>query len=462
MSGEKPSDESTRDKRGSKPPESPRKRALRIVRSEDPNIVGRCIELDPSTTLTIGRREESLLVVNDPAVSGNHLRVYPGMNHGLPVAEDCGTRNGSFLNGRKLDAPTQIQHGHVLAIGDTLMVVDSQPAARRAYSMISGDEVKEVLGWSYESEYVRRQIAFLEDATSVLLLGETGSGKEVAADALARMWTKPGMAYVKRNCANIDDELAGSILFGHKKHAFTGANSDRVGAFKEADGGTLFLDEVGELSPPVQARLLRVLQHGEIEPLGSDKVEHVSVRVVFATNRDLKPPTFREDLLARMGSTINIPNLAARRADILLLFRHFLKTKDEKLADFPTGFDLDHALLLYSWPGNIRELSKLAEELAKHAKHLESLELEDLPEHIRSVLAKNPEKPAPAQSTADVAENDPHEEEDDRPRRPKKSSLKALLAKHGGNKSAVARELAVGRTQVVRWIKYYGLDDPEG
>jgi two-component system nitrogen regulation response regulator NtrX len=206
---------------------------------------------------------------------------------------------------------------------------------------------------------------------SVLISGETGTGKEIVAHLLHRASTRRERALVKVNCAALPDALAESELFGHVRGAFTGALKDRKGRFALADGGTLFLDEIGELSSALQAKLLRALGEGEFEPVGSDRTMRADVRVITATNRDLeaaiKAGTFRSDLYFRTAIiVIAIPPLRERREDIAPLARHFLSLAKRRVGrpDLDWTPDAIAALEAGLWPGNVRELRNIVERLA--------------------------------------------------------------------------------------------------
>jgi len=205
----------------------------------------------------------------------------------------------------------------------------------------------------------------------VLLLGETGVGKELFARHLHRSSARANKPMIYINCAALPESLAESELFGHNKGAFSGAHSERAGRFEAADGGSLFLDEVGELPLSVQAKLLRVLQNGEIQRLGSDKTRSVNVRLVAATNRDLKQQVksgeFRADLYHRLSVyPLPIPPLRERPDDIPLLAGHFLELNRSRLGlrALRLSGDAELALLSYNWPGNVRELEHVISRAA--------------------------------------------------------------------------------------------------
>lgn len=202
---------------------------------------------------------------------------------------------------------------------------------------------------------------------NILILGESGTGKEVLAKGIHFESERRNGPLIILNCAAIPETLIESELFGYKKGAFTGAVADRAGKFEAANGGTIFLDEIGELKPELQAKLLRVLQEREIEPLGDTKSRAIDVRVIAATNVDIteavKQKNFRQDLYYRLSViTLSLPTLAERREDIPILVNHFLKkySKDEKIKIDNEAMSFIKA---YSWPGNVRELENVIEHV---------------------------------------------------------------------------------------------------
>ncbi len=226
----------------------------------------------------------------------------------------------------------------------------------------------------FASEAMRRVAVLVarvapRDVT-VLVTGESGTGKERVAEAIVAGSRRAGRAYVRFNCAALSPELAEAELFGHAKGAFTGAVRARQGLFGEADGGTILLDEVGELAPNAQAKLLRVLQEGEVRPVGEERARHVDVRVLAATHRDLealvRAGAFREDLYYRLNVVhLRIPPLRERAEDVALLARHFLARAAERfgLAAVHAPDALFDRLAAYPWPGNVRELENAIESL---------------------------------------------------------------------------------------------------
>lgn len=238
-----------------------------------------------------------------------------------------------------------------------------EPAAKQRY---------ELIGQSSALTQILQELTVVAHSDlPVLLLGETGVGKELFARHLHRSSARAAKPMIYINCAALPESLAESELFGHNKGAFSGAHSERAGRFEAADGGTLFLDEVGELPLAVQAKLLRVLQNGEIQRLGSDKTRTVNVRLVAATNRDLKQQVksgeFRADLYHRLSVyPLPIPPLRERPDDIPLLAGHFLELNRSRLGlrALRLSGDAELALLSYTWPGNVRELEHVISRAA--------------------------------------------------------------------------------------------------
>ncbi|WP_166841024.1 nitric oxide reductase transcriptional regulator NorR [Rheinheimera pleomorphica] len=238
-----------------------------------------------------------------------------------------------------------------------------EPASKQRY---------ELIGQSSALKQILQELTVVANSDlPVLLLGETGVGKELFARHLHRSSARAAKPMIYINCAALPESLAESELFGHNKGAFSGAHSERAGRFEAADGGTLFLDEVGELPLAVQAKLLRVLQNGEIQRLGSDKSRTVNVRLVAATNRDLKQQVksgeFRADLYHRLSVyPLPIPPLRERPEDIPLLAGHFLELNRSRLGlrALRLSEDAELALLSYSWPGNVRELEHVISRAA--------------------------------------------------------------------------------------------------
>jgi DNA-binding NtrC family response regulator len=217
-------------------------------------------------------------------------------------------------------------------------------------------------------EVIQRAALVAETKSTVLITGETGTGKEMVARMIHHRSAQREMPLIKVNCAAIPETLLESELFGHVRGAFTGATMTKRGKFALADGGSIFLDEIGTLSPAIQSKLLRVLQEREFEPLGAERTQHVDVRVIAATNRDLKQMVsdgkFQEDLYYRLNVIpIEIPPLRERREDIPALIDHFVEKHRQRTGKRIDGIDPAASDLLqrYEWPGNVRELENTIE-----------------------------------------------------------------------------------------------------
>jgi DNA-binding NtrC family response regulator len=303
-----------------------------------------------------------------------------------------------------------------------------------------------LVGTSPAMTGVHRLIATVAPTEStVLILGETGTGKELAARTLFQQSRRADMPFVPVNCGALSENLVESELFGHRKGAFTGADRDHKGLFEVANGGTLFLDEVGELNKNIQVKLLRFLESGEIRRVGETEPFRTDVRVLCATNRDLrvliKNDEFREDLYFRINTfEIRLPPLRERRQDIPALARHLLgraaRRPVEQVADL-LGPEAIDALLEHDWPGNVRELANVLE----HAYILaggQRITPEHLPHHIRPAAIGTPTlslSPAAVSPGAPSGTRTLREIE--------MEHVLRVLEKHGGNKPAAAAELGI-------------------
>lgn len=281
--------------------------------------------------------------------------------------------------------------------------------------------------------------------STVMILGETGTGKELVARTLWQQSKRADMAFVPVNCGALSENLVESELFGHRKGAFTGAERDHKGLFEVANGGTLFLDEVGELNKNIQVKLLRFLESGEIRRVGDNEPIRLDVRVLCATNRDLREmirsDEFREDLYFRVNTfEIRLPSLRERRQDLPDLARHLLgraaRRPQEQVAPLLTAEAID-TLLEYDWPGNVRELRNVME----HAYILSGggpITSEHLPHHLRSGPATLPLERPRMQVAAGT--------EAAAPKTLKEIEMEHILRtleKHKGNKPAAAAELGI-------------------
>jgi two-component system response regulator HydG len=291
------------------------------------------------------------------------------------------------------------------------------------------------------------------DAT-VLIQGETGTGKELVAKAIHQNSPRKKRPFVPLNCAALSEHILESELFGHIRGAFTDASSDRQGKFEYADGGTLFLDEVGDMPIPTQIKLLRVLESGEITRVGSNEPVKVNVRILSATNRDLKTAiangTFREDLYHRLKVvTIRLPRLVERREDIPLLIDYFIKEHSKRHQKTIRGISMRarQVLMRYDWPGNVRQLRNVIESMVV-VDYDEVLDVDDLPAEL-----------APERDEVETAaERDGLQELVGKPiAEIEKLFIGETLKATGGNREEAAGMLGIGERTLYRKIKEYGL-----
>ncbi|MDA8165297.1 MAG: sigma 54-interacting transcriptional regulator, partial [Desulfobacteraceae bacterium] len=278
---------------------------------------------------------------------------------------------------------------------------------------------------------------------AVLIQGESGTGKELVAASIHQESARAGKLFVPVNCGALPENLLESELFGHIKGAFTGAIRDKKGRFELADGGTLFLDEIGDISPAMQVKLLRVLQDGTFQRVGGEETITVDVRVISATNKDLRQEIaasrFREDLFYRLCVVpLTLPPLRERRHDIPILAHHFLQKflAEEKRPDLLLSPEVMDALLAYPWPGNIRELQNVIRYLLVHCQ--EGIAgIGHLPPHLRErprtidVAAPRARKARPALTPAAVAQ---------------------ALAASGNNRARAAKLLGISRATLYRFF----------
>jgi transcriptional regulator with PAS, ATPase and Fis domain len=282
--------------------------------------------------------------------------------------------------------------------------------------------------------------------TTVLLLGETGTGKEVFAEAIHHASPRSAKPFVAINCSAFSKELLESELFGHKAGSFTGAVKDKKGLLEEANSGTIFLDEIGELDHDLQAKLLRVLETQQFIKIGDTKPTHVSVRILAATNRDLQDESakgnFRPDLFYRLSVfQITLPALKERREDIGLLAANFVQTYAAKVNPQVTGYTANflQKLKAYNWPGNIRELKNVIERAVILCDGAE-LDASLLPYEFEAAPSKT------TNSSFDLAVIE-------------QQHIQRILARANGNRAEAARLLNIGIATLYRKLKEYGLDD---
>ena len=306
------------------------------------------------------------------------------------------------------------------------------------------------------SPVMERVFRLMESAiaapVTVLLQGETGTGKELIARAIHYHGPRKERPFVTVNCGALPETLLESELFGHKKGAFTGAVADRKGFFEVADGGTVFLDEVGEMTPAMQVKVLRVLENGEVRRVGETEPRWADVRIISATNRDLEQETaqgrFREDLFYRLSVfPISVPPLRARKEDIPLLIAHVLQQTAAKFGKPIPGVGPAalNAILVYPWPGNVRELENEIERAVAVAVTGEPIQLDHL---SGKLTTRRPPRPTPGAPGMSLRRARERFEED---------YLTEVLREHHGNVSGAAKALGISRVMLGRKIKSYGV-----
>jgi transcriptional regulator with GAF, ATPase, and Fis domain len=414
---------------------------VRIGRAER-----RAVEREPGgTRLALG--------IPDPKMSTRHARVIRGPKGW--TFEDLGSTNGSWTNGARI-ATHPIVDGDTIQVGRTFLRVRlALPTPEECVTL--EERADDRLGLSTVVPALASELAIVTRAASskvpVLLLGETGTGKEVAARAIHELSGRAG-SFVAVNCAALPEALVEAQLFGHVRGAFSGAARDELGLVRSAAGGTLFLDEIGDLPRAVQGVLLRVLQEGEVVPIGATRPVPVDVRVVAATHRPIDEMVargeFRQDLLARLrGFVHRLWPLRERREDLGLLVATLLQ-REARAELVQLSGPAALALVRHDWPLNIRELAQALE----HARVLAGggpIELEHLPAGLSDPgRASLPAPPPAAAATATAALTEADAE------------LRAELSRHlgeaSGNVAAVARAMNKAPMQVYRWMRKLGLD----
>lgn len=383
-------------------------------------------------TMVLGRAPSCGLVLPDAAASRQHVELRPNGDGAELI--DLESRNGTFVNGRRT-ARSLLSVGDIVRVGNSILRLsreeeDWQPATIKG-PLIGGATLAPV----------RRLIKLVGPTElSVLILGETGTGKEVVARLLHEASGRTG-PFVAVNCAALPDALVESELLGHVRGAFTGATQARRGLIAAAEGGTLFLDEIGELPPAAQAKLLRVLEDRVIRPVGSEQERQVDVRVLSATNRDLTA-TFRPDLHARISVVeIRLPPLRSRPEDLPALVTYLATRRG--LAPLALHPDALEALALYDWPQNVRELEQVVRNAALDGADL--VQVVALPDRIRANLVRARQETPPSHAAPGSAVE---------PR----ARLVEALRKYQGNVRKASESLGMGRGHVYRLLKRWGVD----
>jgi DNA-binding NtrC family response regulator len=397
--------------------------------------------------ITFGSAPGCDLVLSDRTVSRRHATA--SLEDGQVVVRDLSSTNGSFTHGARFKEIT-VGYGAEVKLGKTVVkflpqeeAVEPEELAEDSFGQLLGRDGK-----------MRRLFGLMRDIalndTTVLIEGETGTGKELIAEEIHRHSRRADGPLVVFDCGAVPRELIESALFGHVKGSFTGAITDRKGAFAEAHGGTIFLDEIGELALDLQPALLRALDRRTIRRVGANTYEQIDVRVIAATNRDLREEvarkTFREDLYYRLAVIrVHLPPLRERGRDIDLLIEHFKRqfAGDRELVLTPEDMQ---RLRSYTWPGNVRELRNVIERACVLSKG-ETLNIDDAlsegaPQVPIGFRVGLPFKEAKGQLVEQF----------------EREYIVDLMKRHRMNLSAAAREAQIDRKHLRELLRKYGLD----
>lgn len=409
-------------------------------------------------TYTIGSGPNNDLVISDATVSKQHCELQ-FTNEGY-VIRDLGSTNGTIVQGMMVGEAVMNQSTE-FQLGETRIVFCPLREATE-YNLSENESFGNLLGRSVGMRRVFYQAEkYAPTDVTVLIEGETGTGKEILAEEIHRHSPRANKPFVVIDCSALAKELVESELFGHKKGAFTGANQDRVGAFEHANGGTVFLDEIGDLAPGLQPKLLRVLEKREIRPVGSNEVRNINVRIISATHRRLDAEVnngrFREDLYFRLSVVhLDIPPLRRRKEDIPMLVRKFLKDNGRQdILDQPQELEKTIEILSnHNWPGNVRELRNLV-EIASYGERktmdisallcLGSLKNTDDQASPSSFLSDQPFKDAKTNVIDEFEKN----------------YLTGLIKRNDGNISKAAREADIERGYLRRLLKKHSISVEE-
>ncbi len=434
-------------------------RRCQIIVVDGPNR-GTKLTLDKNVT-GIGKRDTNDLILSDKTVSRNHIEIKYSADSF--ILSDLGSTNGSFLNGSRVKE-AYLSPGDLIKIGNTTLEfvafdekIKIEPSEHNEFGLMVG-----------KSRKMRQIFSILEKISptqaTVVIEGETGTGKDLVAQAIHENSTRKDKPFVVFDCSAVAPNLIESELFGHEKGAFTGAVKSRRGAFEAANGGTIFLDEIGELTSDLQPKLLRALEQREVKRVGSNVPVKINVRVVCATNRNLrsevKDGRFREDLYYRLSVVkVSLPSLRERPEDIEPLVERFLsmgefnKKPDGSLRVTRVEDDALKMLSRYEWGGNVRELANIIERAASFVdgesiskQHLDFIfaEMHAGEEHTERMMTIDSDIPF-KDAKQQIVENF------------EKEYLAELLERNGYNLSKAAREAEIDRKHLRNLLKKYDL-----
>ncbi len=396
--------------------------------------------------MIVGTHSSADAMLSDRSVSRFHCELY--LQNGHAKIRDLGSRNGTFVDGVRVES-AYLQNAAVIAIGRSRVRFEVRPD-RVLIPLSSASEYGDLVGGSLA---MRAVFAILERAaqtdSTVLIEGETGTGKELAAEAIHFHSRRSSGPFIVVDCSAIPPDLLESELFGHEKGAFTGAVTSRAGAFSAARGGTVFLDELGELGSDLQPKLLRALERRQVKPVGSDRYHDIDVRVLAATNRNLHAEVnakrFRSDLYYRLAVIhVQLPPLRERLEDLPALVERILDRLQvsEDDAQVLHGTDFVASLGKHSWPGNVRELRNYVERcvaMRRPVPHIESNTEGDIVDDLSDPSLQLREA---RERWTSVLEH---------------RYITRLLEREGANVSAAARAAGVGRGYFYRLLWRHGL-----
>jgi len=422
---------------------SSRRRSYLVVRRPDGTQV---IDVDDRAEIVIGRSSTATVRIDDPKVSREHARILR-RGDALELV-DLGSRNGTRVNGKVARGRSALSSGDTVQVGEAEILIAETAGALDTQAATADVQLPGVVvsdpAMAQVFERVRR-VAPME--TTVLLLGETGVGKEVVAEQIHRQGPRASGPLVRLNCGSLPESLLESELFGHERGAFTGADKRKAGYFETASGGTLFLDEVGELGASMQTRLLRVLEDGKFMRVGGREEIASNVRVVAATNRelerDVRTGRFRQDLYFRLSTfIIRLPPLRERPSEIELFAELFARQFSGRMKrpQARIAADAMAALTAYDWPGNVRELRNAMEHAVVEAED-GIITAGHLPDSVRG------EPQASAASggmRGQVAETE-------------RRAIEDALAAEDGNQTRAARRLGISRRALIYKLEKYDL-----
>jgi DNA-binding NtrC family response regulator len=407
---------------------------------------GESVRLQEGKPVYFGSAPNCEMVLTDKTVSRRHMSAELAGDE--VIVRDNDSTNGTFIQGSRFKE-INIGFGAEVKLGRTVIkflpdeeVVEPEPSAEESFGHLLGSDTK-----------MRQMFKLLQDVAAtdatVLIEGETGTGKELIAEELHNHSLRRNGPFVVFDCGAVPHELIESALFGHVKGSFTGAITDRRGAFAEANGGTIFLDEIGEMALDLQPSLLRALDKRAVRKVGANAFEKVDVRVVAATNRDLRSEvakkSFREDLYYRLAVIrVSVPPLRERGSDIPLLVNHFVQQFSSDRSLQVTKDDMAR-VQRHSWPGNVRELRNTIERACLLSRG-DTLNVDDaLTEEASPALGIRTDLPF-KEAKGQLVEMFEREYIED------------LMRRHKMNLSAAAREAQIDRKHLRELIRKYGLD----